>query len=163
MSICYVSNPWGCYFPSQRCLWVPWGVRRAEHRPTSWEVHSWLVVTHTCTHTHTHTHSHTHTQLDNFTGRISLKPQWLVVTHTHTHQLDNFTGRISLKPKMCGADPSHPWSRTSVVEPCSSLLQLTQQEGEAKVAYENSAFGLGCSLESLVGGGWEKYHRGIKI
>ena len=36
------------------------------------------------THMHTHTHSHTHTQLDNFTGRISLKPQWLVVTHTHT-------------------------------------------------------------------------------
>ena len=63
---------------------------------------------------------------------------------------------------MCGADPSHPWSRTSVVEPCSSLMQLTQQEGEAEVVYENSVFGLGCSLESL-GGGWKNTTAGFRF
>ena len=63
---------------------------------------------------------------------------------------------------MCGADPSHPWSRTSVVEPYNSLMQLTQQEGEAEVAYENSVFGLGCSLESL-GGGWKNTIAGFRF
>ena len=85
MFVCSGSNPWG-YICQVRGVFGSFGEigEQSTGPPPGKFTVGWL------SHTHTHTHTHT-TQLDNYTGRISLKPQRLVVshtrtrTHTHTH------------------------------------------------------------------------------